>query len=114
MKDEIQNKQDELENGYIEEIKGIDNTASALFEKSPKKALKYITEYSVNAGNKTVDQWKEFYRFLFTKYVDGNVKEKRPVPAGYKYIPPRVSQPGYSEEWYRAIVRDAGWRLKEK
>ncbi len=114
MKDEIQDKQDELENGYIEEIKGIDNTAAALYAKSPKKALKYITEYSVNAGNSTVDQWKEFYRFLFTKYVDGNVKEKRPVPAGYKYIPPRVSQPGYSEEWYRAIVRDAGWRLREK
>ena len=31
-------------------------------------------------------QWKELYKFLFTKYVDGNVKEKQPVPKGYKYV----------------------------
>jgi dipeptidase len=111
---EIQAKQDELENGYIAEIKNTDATAEALYKKSPKKAVKYITDYSVEAGNNTVAQWKEFYKFLFTKYVDGNVKEKRPVPPGYKYYTPKVSQPGYSEEWYRAIVKDAGWRLKEK
>jgi dipeptidase len=114
MIDDIQKKQNELENGYMTETQNIDKTAEALFKKSPKKAIEYLTEYSVNAGNNTVSQWKEFYHFLFTKYVDGNVKEKRPVPAGYKYVTPKLSQPGYSEEWYRAIVRDAGWRLKEK
>lgn len=111
---EIQAKQDELENAYIAELQNTDRAAEALYSKSPKKAVKYITDYSVDAGNKTVAQWKEFYKFLFTKYVDGNVKEKRPVPAGYKYYTPKVSQPGYNEEWYRAIVKDAGWRLKEK
>ena len=34
-------------------------------------------------------EWKDLYKFLFTKYVDGNVKEKRPVPAGYKYVTPK-------------------------
>ena len=111
---EIQKKQSELEDGYMAEIPGIDKAAEELYKKSPKKAIQYLTNYSVNAGNNTVSQWKSFYQFLFTKYVDGNVKEKRPVPAGYKYVTPKVSQPGYSEEWYRAIVKDAGWRLKEK
>ena len=111
---EIQKKQSELEDGYMSEITNIDKTAEELYKKSPKKAVEYLTGYSVNAGNNTVSQWKSFYHFLFTKYVDGNVKEKRQVPAGYKYVTPKVSQPGYSEEWYRAIVKDAGWRLKEK
>ncbi|NSW94584.1 MAG: dipeptidase, partial [Bacteroidales bacterium] len=92
----------------------VDKLAAQLFEKSPKKAVKYSTEYSVNAGNNTVAQWKDFYKFLFTKYVDGNVKEKRPVPPGYKYIPPKVSQPGYGEEWYRIIIQHTGDKFKAK
>ena len=114
MNDDIRKKQSELEDGYLAEIQNIDKNAKALYKKSPKKAVKYLTDYSVNAGNTTVTQWKEFYKFLFTKYVDGNVKEKRPLPAGYKYVTPKVSQPGYSEEWYRAIVNATGDKLKEK
>ncbi|NSW93674.1 MAG: C69 family dipeptidase, partial [Bacteroidales bacterium] len=81
--DDLQKKQRELEEGYFKETQDVDKLAAQLFEKSPKKAVKYLTEYSVNAGNNTVAQWKDFYKFLFTKYVDGNVKEKRPVPPGY-------------------------------
>ncbi len=44
--------------------------------KCPRKAVRYLTDYSVNAGNSTVTQWKKLYKFLFVKYVDGNVKEK--------------------------------------
>jgi len=112
--DEVQKKQSELEDGYVAETQDIDKTAEYLYRKNPKKAVKYLTDYSVKTGNNTVTAWKEFYKFLFTKYVDGNVKEKRPVPAGYKYYTPKLSQPGYSEDWYRAIVKDTGDKLKEK
>jgi len=114
MIDDIQKKQNELELGYLSETTEIDKTAEALYKKSPKKAVKYLTEYSVKTGNETVVQWKDLYKFLFTKYVDGNVKEKRTVPAGYKYYTPKVSQPGYSEEWYRAIINSTGDKFKEK
>ena len=59
-------------------------------------------------------QWKELYKFLFVKYVDGNVKEKQPVPPGYNRVNPKLSQPGYSEEWYRAIVNSTGDKFREK
>lgn len=111
---ELQKKQAELENGFIDEIVNIDKTAEALYNKKPSKAVKYLTEYSVKAGNNTVMQWKELYKFLFTKYVDGNVKEKQPVPPGYKYVAPKISQPGYGEEWYKVIVNSTGDKFKEK
>ena len=114
MIEDFHNKQNELEDGYINEITDIDRTAAELYKKKPARALKYLTEYSVNAGNNTVREWQEFYRFLFTKYVDGNVKENQPVPPGYKYVTPKVSQPGYGEEWLRRIANDAGYRLKAK
>ena len=114
MIDDIMKKQSELEDGYMKEIANVDKTASELYKKEPRDAIKYLTDYSVNAGNNTVSLWKDFYRFLFTKYMDGNVKEKQPVPAGYNRVNPKVSQPGYSEDWYRAIVKSTGDRFKEK
>jgi dipeptidase len=111
---DLQKKQSELEDGYMKETENIDKTASTLYKNSPAEAIKYLTDYSVKSGNNTVKQWKELYRFLFTKYVDGNVKEKRPVPPNYKYIEPKVTQPGYGDEWNRIIVKETGDKYKEK
>jgi dipeptidase len=112
--DDLLKKQKELESGYMAETVNVDKTAADLYKTSPEKAVKYLTDYSVKSGNNTVYQWKDLYKFLFTKYVDGNVKEKRPVPKGYKYVTPKITQPGYSEDWYRAIVKATGDKFKEK
>ena len=98
----------------MNETAGIDKTAAEIYKKSPEKAVKYVTDYSVKSGNNTVMQWKELYKFLFVKYVDGNVKEKQAVPAGYNRVNPKLKHPGYSEEWYRAIVNSTGDKFKEK
>jgi dipeptidase len=111
---ELQKKQSELEDGYISETAGIDKNAETFYKKNPAEAVRYLTEYSVKSGNKTVAEWKELYKFLFTKYMDGNIKEKRAVPQGYKYYTPKVSQPGYPEAWYRIIVKETGDKLKVK
>jgi dipeptidase len=111
---DLQKKQSELEDGYMAETEKIDKTAAEMYKKSPATAVKYLTDYSVKAGNNTVSQWKELYKFLFTKYVDGNVKEKQPIPKGYNRVNPKISQPGYSNEWYRAIVKSTGDRFREK
>lgn len=110
---DILQKQSELETKYAKETVDIDKTAEALYKKSPAEAIKFITDYSVKAGNNTVKVWKEFYGFLFTKYVDGNVKEKVPVPAGYKFHVPKLTQPGYGDEWNRLIVKETGDRFRE-
>ena len=112
MTPDLQAKQKELEQKYMTEITEVDKTASALFKKSPKKAIAYLTDYSVKSGDYTVSQWRELYKHLFTKYMDGNVKTRNDPKEGYKYVMPSVSQPGYPEEWYRRIVEDAGEKLK--
>ncbi len=111
---DLQKKQKELEDGYMQETQNIDKTAAELYKSSPANAVQYLTDYSVKAGNNTVIQWKDLYRSLFVKYVDGNVKEKQPVPPGYNRVNPKLSQPGYSEEWYREIVKSTGDRFLEK
>jgi dipeptidase len=111
---DLQKKQSELEDGYMKEVINIDNAASDLYKKDPSKAVSFLTDYSVKAGNNTVKQWKEFYNYLFVKYVDGNIKEKRPVPQGYKYVTPKLTQPGYGDDWNRMVVKMTGDKFKEK
>ena len=116
MTPELQAKQKELEQKYINETSDIDARAAELFRSTAKGAAKkgteLITDYSVTAGNNTVTQWRELYKFLFTKYMDGNVKTRKPVPDGYKYVAPDLKQPGYPQEWLMRIVVDAGDKLK--
>jgi len=111
---DILKKQAELESGYAKETVNVDKTAEALYKKSPSDAVKYLTEYSVKSGNNTVKEWKELYRFLFVKYVDGNVKERAEVPKNYKYHVPKLTQPGYGDDWYRILVKNTGDQFREK
>ena len=111
---DLQKKQSNLEDGYMKETVNIDKSAETLYKKSPAEAVKFLTDYSVKAGNNTVMQWKDLYKFLFVKYVDGNVKEAVPVPKGYKYHVPKLTQPGYGDEWNRIIVKSTGEKYREK
>jgi dipeptidase len=111
---ELQSKQKELEDGYIAEIVNIDREASELYKNDQAAAVKYLTDFSVMAGNNTVAQWKDLYKFLFTKYMDGNVKVKQAVPKGYKMVNPKITQPGYGDDWNRFVVKNTGDKFKEK
>jgi dipeptidase len=96
-------KQKKLEDSYIAGVAEIDNAASELYEKDPEKAMDLLTEFSVKSGEKTLSTWKNLYRFLFTRFMDGNVKT--PVPGE---LNPELEQPGYSEFWYRKLIEETG------
>jgi dipeptidase len=104
---EILLKQSELENNFIAMVPAIDKIAFEKSQKSQNEAIQFLTDYSVNQGNSTVYQWKQLYNYLFTKYMDGNIKT--PV-AGQQN--PKVKQPGYSEDFYRTIVKETGDKFK--
>ena len=104
---EIQEKQKELETLYISQTSEVDKVASELYETDKERALEYITDYSVKTGNSTVAEWKKLYRYLFTKYMDGNIKEKVEGQQN-----PKLEQPGYSENWYRMLIRETGDKFK--
>ncbi|MBN2347216.1 MAG: C69 family dipeptidase [Bacteroidales bacterium] len=100
---EIQSKQSQLEKNFIQTIPAIDQTALELYKNDKNQALNFITSYSVSAGEYTVTEWKKLYRHLFTRYMDGNVKEKVDGEQNPKY-----TQPGYSETWYRKLIDETG------
>ena len=104
---EIQAKQKELEDNYINTVLKTDETALALYRKKPGKALTLLTDFSCGAGANTFNSWKGLYAHLFTKYMDGNIKT--PVPGQQN---PKVSQPGYDEDWYRMVIKETGDKFR--
>jgi dipeptidase len=97
----IRDKQSEIERKYLDETKGIDKKAKELFVNDQQLAIDLLTDYSVSAGNYTFNEWRKLYYFLFTRYMDGNIKT--PVEGEQN---PKVEQPGYGESWYRKIVEE--------
>lgn len=106
---EIKMKQDELENKYIAFTKIIDLAAKEMFKQDKASAIEFLTDFSCNQGDNLTNEWRDFYGYLFAKYMDGNIKTKVEGQMN-----PKVVQKPYSEEYRRNIVKSAGDKLEVK
>ncbi|MBN1651798.1 MAG: C69 family dipeptidase [Bacteroidales bacterium] len=104
---EIAEKQKAFEDGFVAATKQVDQVALALATEDPKTAVAYLTNFSCSEADKLTHSWKDFYHYLFMKYMDGNVKTANP---GHQN--PKVKQPGYSKEFLKIIVEDHGDKIK--
>lgn len=111
---DIQKVQEELHNKFISEVAENDKKFVELYNMDKDKAIAEMTKYSHYAAEYTHKKWTELFAYLFTKYMDGNIKTPTEVPEGYKYYAPNLKQPGYGEEWYRRIANETGDKLKVK
>lgn len=108
--------QDELESGFADEVKKVDNEALALYKVNPEKARLYLTNYSEGAANKTIKRWKELDHYLLVKYMDGNVKKVKDgkfLRNAYGF-PQSPLFPGYSETWKEQVMQQTGDKLLYK
>ncbi len=113
---EVKEYQSKLEKQFIEEVQVVDQLAEKRFKENQESANDYLTQYSVYTGNKLVKDWKDFYHYLFMKYMDGNLKEtegkKLKDNGNGKGIPPRPKHPGYGKEWEKLMIQGTGELLK--
>ncbi len=113
---EIERYQAELENRLRRETEIVDTRAALLWGENPSAVARYLTDYSVYTGNLVVSKWKEFYHYLFMKYIDGNVKQTRGFElldnGNDRGIPRKPSQPGYGKEWERRMIENTGERFR--
>jgi len=104
---EVIEKIHSFEKEFVKVTPEIDAKALALYKTDPKQAVSYLTEYSTRLGDKVTDDWKHFYRYLFMRFMDGNIKA--PVPGEMN---PHVEYPGYPVEFLRRIVEETGDQFK--
>eukprot|EP01029_Cantina_marsupialis_P004910 TRINITY_DN15211_c0_g1_i1.p3 TRINITY_DN15211_c0_g1~~TRINITY_DN15211_c0_g1_i1.p3 ORF type:complete len:571 (-),score=112.11 TRINITY_DN15211_c0_g1_i1:2219-3931(-) len=106
---EIAKKQKALEKKYLSFTKIIDLAAEDMFKNDKEAAIEFLTDFSCNQGDNLTKEWRNFYGYLFAKFMDGNIKTKD----GNKQNP-KMKQPGYSKEFYETIVKTTGDKLKVK
>ncbi|MBN1951529.1 MAG: C69 family dipeptidase [Bacteroidales bacterium] len=99
----IREKQAELEQQFINELTKKDKELTDLYHSSKRKFYKQLTAFSKDKSQQTLTEWKNLYKFLFTRFMDGNVKT---------YVQgelnPKLEQPGYSEDWYQKVIEQTG------
>lgn len=86
--------QRELEDGFFAMQPAVEKTALDLLRSDPAHAARYLTDYSVGAGERVVRRWKELAETLFTKYNDGYVQDENGRP----------QELGYPETWLRDVL----------
>ncbi|NLX27541.1 MAG: dipeptidase [Bacteroidales bacterium] len=112
---DVQKVQKELEDKFVSYVPHIDKAAASLLESGNRElALDFLTHFSVSEADGTVKRWKELYRYLLVKYIDGNVKkEENGTFKRNEYGQPAMPHfPGYPEWWLRLIVNATGDHLK--
>ncbi len=70
---EIRAKQKALEKRYKSYVQMTDAAALSSFEQNPILTISYLTDFSCNTGNQLAETWREFYAYLFTRFMDGNI-----------------------------------------
>jgi dipeptidase len=109
--EDIKVVQKEIEDRSYSLTKAVDAAALHLYETDKELMLQYLTEFSVNNAEYTVQIWRELGYKIFTKYNDRYIMdtdEYRPWPAGV----------GYPQEHLRRAVDekpgyyDVDWRDK--
>ncbi len=111
---DIVKAQNKLENEFFEFTPAVDAGAQKLYAENPKLAVNYLTQYSNDMASKTFKTWKNLYHYLFMRYMDGNIKTAVPPKKGYKYVNPKLEQPGYDSTYYQSIVNQTGDKLLDK
>ena len=109
---EIAERQSAYEQGWVEALASIDAHAAKLYEANPAEAVRFLTSFSSTEAEKLTADWREFYKYLFVKYMDFNIKTAQATPKSHKFYAPKVEQPKYSEDFYRAIIEQTGDKLK--
>ena len=80
---------------------------------------KMLTEYSVSTAQTQFDNWVALEELLLVKFIDGNVKTQN-ADGSFKHsrwhegTPEGRTQPGYTEKWKEAVVKDHGDVIRER
>ena len=114
MIDDVRSVQNELETMFAQAQAGIESAALKLYEKDQAQAKAFLTSYTNQMAQSTVDAWKRLGEFLIVKYNDGVVKRVKDGKFERNAIgqPAGVIRPGYPKDFLEEYVKQTGDRYK--
>jgi dipeptidase len=101
---DVQKVQGRLEDEALSARDSIDRKALELYNSDKGEMTAFLTGYSVERGEKVVEEWKQLGFYLVMKYNDGYVKDEKN----------HIRTIGYPEEWYKRVIECEGDKYKIK
>lgn len=103
-----------LESTFLRNQPEIEAKALELSKTSKEAAIAYLTEYANTSAQNAFSEWKKLGEFLTIKYMDGIVRKEKDGKFEKNEFgaPAQPKRVGYSEIFYRQIVKSAGDKYK--
>lgn len=116
MIDDILKVQKSLEDSFEQNMPFVESEAARLYKESPEKAVEYLTNYSHFVAENATVSYRKLGEYLLVKYLDGNRKkeENGQFKRNADGLPVQPDFPGYNQEYYNSIAKDAGDHLHMK
>ena len=111
---DLREVQQALEQSYFAAQPGIEQVAQELYEKDPKEAVSFLTNYTNQMAQSAFTSWKKLGEYLVVKYNDGVTKRVKDGRFERNAIgqPAQVIRQGYPEEFLKEYVKQTGERYK--
>lgn len=110
--DDMREVQGTLENTIYERSKAVEAEAAAVYASSPRYAQQMLTEFTCAAAEETLEAWKAFGEKVIVRYNDFVIKKESDgrLQRSSTGLAGGMTRPGYSEEFWREVVRQSGER----
>lgn len=94
----------------------VETRARALYDQSPDRAVTLLTEHSLQQAQDMMARWEQLFRYLVVKHNDMVVKKESngQFERNEHGQGGLVTRPGYSENFWRRVVRETGDRYRVK
>ena len=113
---DVRRVQQGLEDAFATQQPQVESKAAAIYKSNPAEAVEFLTNYSVNSSQDYLHKYQDLAKYLFVKFLDGNIKKEKDGefernPYGNP-VQPKFG--GYTQDYFDAIVRGSGDYLKVK
>lgn len=113
---DVRRVQQGLEDAFAAQQPQVEAKAAAIYKNNPAEAIEFLTNYSVNSASDYLHKYQDLAKYLFVKFLDGNIKKEKDGqfernPYGNPVSP---NYGGYTQDYFETIVKGSGDYLKVK
>lgn len=113
---DVRKVQKGLEDSFEAQQPQVEAKALAIYKNNPADAVEFLTNYSVNTAQESTRQYQELAKYLFVKFLDGNIKKEKDGKFERNKWGNPVSPKfgGYTQDYFNTIVKESGDYLRVK
>lgn len=112
----VRKVQKQLEDSYELQQPQVEAKALAILKSNPTEAEEFLTNYSVNTAQESTRKYQDLAKYLFVKFLDGNIKKEKDgkFERNKWGSPVQPQYGGYTQDYFNAIVAGSGDYLRVK